>query len=79
MKLRQEDCPVNLARPLIREKYRKWAGEMAQRVEVLIAKPDLSLTAGTHMIKEESRLLTMAGTCPHFQHRGEGMAQWYST
>lgn len=54
MKLRQEDCPVNLARPLIREKYRKWAGEMAQRVEVLIAKPDLSLTAGTHMIKEES-------------------------
>lgn len=44
VKLRQEDCPVNSARPQIIENYRKWAGEMAQRVKVLIAKPALSLT-----------------------------------
>lgn len=52
MKLRQEDYPVNLARPRIIENYRKWTGEMAQRVKVLIAKPALSLTPETQTIKE---------------------------
>lgn len=77
MKLRQEDCPVELARPLIIENYRKWAGEMAQRVKVLVAKPDVSSIPGAHMIKGESRLLTMADACLPFKHRGEGTAQWY--